>query len=176
MKSSLMHPAMGVCPHQPAKSVQVNLIETFLLLYNFLLVHEPFYLTIHPVLFRILFVTKSINIMQRLAHSSVGSVADLRTGGRWFDLQLGQYSFRGLMIVIATGFIPLSPLSVVSTKKKYAKAASGLERILCRVLVKRTPGKHRSRCTSRQDIPEILLKTGLNTIQSIIQCNDLLCI
>ena len=48
-------------------------------------------------------------------HSSVGSVADLRTGGRWFDPRLGQYSLRGLMIVIATGFIPFSPLSVVST-------------------------------------------------------------
>ena len=47
-------------------------------------------------------------------HSSVGSVADLRTG-RWFDPRLGQYSFRGLMIIIATRFIPLSPLSVVST-------------------------------------------------------------
>ena len=35
--------------------------------------------------------------------------------GRWFDPQLGQYSFRGLMIAIATGFIPLSPLSVVLT-------------------------------------------------------------
>ena len=73
-------------------------------------------------------------------HSSVGSSADLRTGGQWFDLRLGQYSFRGLMIVIATGFIPLSPLSVVSTMV-IAKAASGLERILCGVLVKRTPGK-----------------------------------
>ena len=48
-------------------------------------------------------------------HSSVGSVADLRTGGCWFDPRTGQYPFRGLMIVIATGFIPLSPLSVVST-------------------------------------------------------------
>ena len=47
-------------------------------------------------------------------HSSVGSVADLRTGGRWFDPRLGQYSFRGLMIAIATGFIPLSPLSIFS--------------------------------------------------------------
>ena len=44
-------------------------------------------------------------------HSAVGSVADLRTGDRWFDPRLGQYSFRGLMIVIATGFIPLSSLS-----------------------------------------------------------------
>ena len=48
-------------------------------------------------------------------HNSVGSVADLRTAGRWFDPRLGQYFFRGLMIVVATGFIPLSPLSVVST-------------------------------------------------------------
>ena len=48
-------------------------------------------------------------------HSSVGSVADLRTGGRWFYLRLGQYSFRGLMIVIATGFISVSTLSVAST-------------------------------------------------------------
>ena len=48
-------------------------------------------------------------------HSSVGSVADLRRGGCWFDPWLSQYSFQGLMIVIVTGFIPLSPLSVVST-------------------------------------------------------------
>ena len=48
-------------------------------------------------------------------HSSVGSVANLRTGGRWFDPPLGQYYFRGLMIVMATVFIPFSPLSFVST-------------------------------------------------------------
>ena len=47
--------------------------------------------------------------------SSVGSVADLKTEGRWCDPRHGQYSFRGLTIVIATGFIPLSPLSIVST-------------------------------------------------------------
>ena len=40
-------------------------------------------------------------------HSSVSSDADLRTGGRWFDPRIGQYSFRGLMIVITTGLIPL---------------------------------------------------------------------
>ena len=45
-------------------------------------------------------------------HSSVSSIADLRTGGRWFDPRLGQYSFRGLMKGIATGFIPLSLLSI----------------------------------------------------------------
>ena len=74
-------------------------------------------------------------------HSSVGSIVDLRTGGRWLDPQLGQYSLRGLMIVIATGFIPLSPRSIV-LKMVHGKAASGLERILCGVLGNRTPGKH----------------------------------
>ena len=69
------------------------------------------------------------------------SIVDLRTGGLWFDSRLGQYSFHGLMIVIATGFIPLSPLSVVR-QWLCGKAAGGLERVLCRVLVKRTPGKH----------------------------------
>ena len=47
--------------------------------------------------------------------SSVGSVADLRIGGRWFDLRHGKYCIRGMMIVIVTRFIPLSPLSVAST-------------------------------------------------------------
>ena len=37
----------------------------------------------------------------------------LRTGSCWFDPQLSQYFFQGLMIIIVTGFIPLSPLSVV---------------------------------------------------------------
>ena len=45
-------------------------------------------------------------------HSSVSSGADLRTGGRWFDPRLGHYSFRGLMIVIATGLILLSLIAV----------------------------------------------------------------
>ena len=44
---------------------------------------------------------------------------DLRTTGRWFDPRLGQYSFLGLLIVIVTGFIPLSPLSLVSTMVKW---------------------------------------------------------
>ena len=47
--------------------------------------------------------------------SSVGSVEDLRTGGCRFDPGLSQYSFQGLMVVIATGFIPLSLLLIVST-------------------------------------------------------------
>ena len=47
--------------------------------------------------------------------SSFGSVQDLRKGGCWFDSRLGQYSVRGLTIVIATGLIPLTLLSIVST-------------------------------------------------------------
>ena len=47
--------------------------------------------------------------------SSVGSVTDLRLGGSLFEPRLSQYSFQGLIIVIATGFIPHSPLSIVST-------------------------------------------------------------
>ena len=53
--------------------------------------------------------------MSTKPHSSVGRVVDLRTGGRKFDPRLGQYSFGGLMIVTATGFIPLSQLSIVLT-------------------------------------------------------------
>ena len=91
------------------------------------------------------------------------SFADLRTGGRWFDPRLGQYSFRGFMVVIATGFIPVSPLSVVSTMVMWeGNAACGLERILCGV---QELQKSMDRCTGHRDITEILLKTALNTIQ-----------
>ena len=65
----------------------------------------------------------------------------VRTGGRWFNPRLGQYSFQGLMIVIATGFIPLSPLSVVITVVMW-ESSQWFERILCGVLVKRNQGKH----------------------------------
>ena len=74
-------------------------------------------------------------------HSSVGSVGDFKTAGGWFDPRFDEYSFRKLMIVIAIGFIPLSPLYVVSTMVMW-QITSGLERILCGELDKRTPGKH----------------------------------
>ena len=54
-----------------------------------------------------------VKVMLAEPQSSVGSIADLRTGGCWFDARLCQYSFQGLMIVIATSFIPLSPMSIV---------------------------------------------------------------
>ena len=47
-------------------------------------------------------------------HSSVGSVQDLRAGGRPLDPLLVQNSFRELVIVIVAGFIPLPQLSIVS--------------------------------------------------------------
>ena len=72
--------------------------------------------------------------------SPVGSVVDLKTGGHWFDPRLGQYSFRGLMIVIMTDSF-LSHCCPLFRQWLCWKAASGLDRILCRVLVKRTPGK-----------------------------------
>ena len=48
-------------------------------------------------------------------HSSVSSVQDLRKGGCWFYPWLSQCSLRRLVLVIATGFIHLSQLSIVST-------------------------------------------------------------
>ena len=60
-------------------------------------------------------VTSCLPCMDAEPNRSFGSVEDLRTGGCWFKPRLAQYSFRGLMIVIKTGFIPLSPLSIVST-------------------------------------------------------------
>ena len=52
-------------------------------------------------------------------------------------LGLGQCSFRGLMIVIMTGFIPLSPLSVVLTMVMWESSQWGLERIFFGVSVKK---------------------------------------
>ena len=71
-----------------------------------------------------------------MPHSSDGSIADLRTGGRWFDLLLGQYFFRELMIFIATGFIP-SLLFVVSTMVMWESS-----QWLGKNIVRSTPGKH----------------------------------
>ena len=75
-------------------------------------------------------------------HSSVGSVADLRTAGCWFNPGLGQYSLRGLMILVATSLIPLSHRFPLFRHRLCWKGARGLEKILCRSLVKITPGKH----------------------------------
>ena len=47
-------------------------------------------------------------------HSSVSSIQVLRTEGSWFDPQAWQFYFRGLMLVIAIGLVPLSSLSIIS--------------------------------------------------------------
>ena len=65
-------------------------------------------------------------------HSSVGSIEDLRTGGRLFDPRLDQYSFRELMIVIVTGFIPLSLLSMVKWETIDETTDSGEKNESCR--------------------------------------------
>ena len=75
-------------------------------------------------------------------HSSVISVADMRTRGRWFDPRVGQYSFQGLMIVIATRFIPLLPLSVVSTMAIWESSQWLGNNIVRSAGYKSTPGKH----------------------------------
>ena len=73
----------------------------------------------------------------------------------------GQYSVRGLMIVIATGFIPFSPPPIVSTMVKK-------EAILCGVLLKELQ-ENMDRCTGHRYITEIILKTALNTMKLIKQ-------
>ena len=95
--------------------------------------------------------------------SSVGFVADLRTGGRWFGPRLGQYTFLGLVIVIATGLIPLSPLSVVSTIVMW-ESSQWLGKNIVRL---RELQESMDRCTGRRDVTEILLKTALNIIHSV---------
>ena len=66
------------------------------------------------------------------------------------------------MIVIATGFIPLSSLYVVSTMV-IRESSQWLERKLKELK------KSMNWCTDHRDITEILLKVVSNTIQSINQ-------
>ena len=73
--------------------------------------------------------------------TSVGSVADFSTGGRWFDSRLGQYSFHGLMIATETGFIPVSPMSVVSIMVMW-ESSQWFRKNIVRSTDKGTPEKH----------------------------------
>ena len=47
----------------------------------------------------IFFFDRVENIAGKGFNCSVGSIQDLRTGGCWFDPDVGQYSFVGLMII-----------------------------------------------------------------------------
>ena len=60
-------------------------------------------------------------------HSSVVSVKDLRTGGRWFNPWLGQYCLWRLIIIIATGFIQASLSCPLFLQWLCEEAANGLE-------------------------------------------------
>ena len=74
--------------------------------------------------------------------SAVGSEQNLRIGGRWLDPRLGQYSFQGSVIVIATGFIPHSPLSIVLTMVYVGKHPVAWKEHCAEYWLKRAPGKH----------------------------------
>ena len=90
-------------------------------------------------------------------YSSVDGIADLRTGGHWFNPMLCQYSFRGLMIVISTGFLPFSPLSVFSAMVMW-KSSQWLEK---NIVPLKELQDSMDRCTGRRDKTETLLKMTL---------------
>ena len=99
-------------------------------------------------------------------HSSVGSVADLRAGGRWFNPQLGQYSFQELMIVIATVFNS-SLTAVHCFDNGYVEKQPGAWKEYSAEYWFPELQESMDRFTGHHDITEILLKKALNTIQSI---------
>ena len=90
----------------------------------------------------------------------------LQRTGRRFDSWLGQYSFRGLMMVMRKGSFLSHAVHPLFQHWQCGKAASGLERILCRVLVKKLLAS-KGMFTCCRNITEVLLKMILNTIQSI---------
>ena len=100
------------------------------------------------------------------SHSSVGSVADLRTGGCWLDRS--KYSFRGLMIVTATGFHS-SLTAVRSFDNVYVGKQPVAWKEYCAEYWLKEFQESMDKCNGHHDITEILLKTALNTIQSINQ-------
>ena len=94
--------------------------------HSFIILRRPALTHIMNLLLQVLCTVYCMSSHWLLSHKiivkttiSKEQLVALRTGGRLFDPWLGQYSFLGLMIVIATGFIPLSPLSVVLTMVKW---------------------------------------------------------
>ena len=72
------------------------------------------------------------------------------------------------MIVIATEYIPLSPLSVVSAMVILGKQPVDWKKFCADYWLKELQ-ESMDRCTGRRDITEILSKTALNTVQSYNQ-------
>ena len=70
------------------------------------------------------------------------------------------------MIVIAAGFISLSPLSVVSTLVM-CESSQCLGKNIVRRTGHRELQESMDRCICRHDITEIMLKTALNNIHGV---------
>ena len=104
--------------------------------------------------------------------SSASGIQDLWTGGRWFNPWLGQYSFWGLMRVIAAGFIPLSPLPLFHWwLSSYVGKRPVAWKEYCAEFWLKECRESIDRCSGHSNITEILLKTELSIIQSIIHYN-----
>ena len=99
---------------------------------------------------------------------SVGSVAHLRTGGRWFDPRHGQYSFRVMMSHCDRTH------SSPATARCFDSGYVGKEPVVwteyCAEYWIKELQESRDSCTGRCDITEILLKIALNPIQLIKSC------
>ena len=103
-------------------------------------------------------------------HSSVRNIADLRTGGRWFNPRLSQYSFPR---------IDDSHCDRIQTSLTTVRCFNNGELGKQPVALKEYCGEYwlkelqesMDRCTGCSNITEILLKMALNTIQSINQPN-----
>ena len=80
------------------------------------------------------------------------------------DPWVGQYSFQGLMIVIAAWFIPLSPLFIVSMVT-VQECSQWLGKILCKLLVK----KHSGKACVNAPATAIIFIMALNIIKSVNQ-------
>ena len=103
--------------------------------------------------------------MRTESHSSVGSVADLRTGGRWFDPRPDQYSLRGL--VSHCERILSSLTAVHCFDNGYVRKQPVAWKEYCAKYWLKDLQESTDRCTGRRDTAEILLKTALNIIQSV---------
>ena len=73
----------------------------------FLAKNLRFMLMLHLLIRRKDLISGSPEFFRMPSAIDTNSAQDLTTGGPWFDPRLGQYSFRGWVIVMATGFISL---------------------------------------------------------------------
>ena len=109
----------------------------------------------------------NLHKMNTEPHSSVGSIASFRTG-HWLDHhRLGQYSFQGLMIVIATGFIPLLPLSLCFDNGYVGKQPVALKENFAEYWLKELK-ESMDRLSGRRKRTKVLLKRSLTPFNQYI--------